>query len=793
MQRRPLLAVALIALGAIATHLDAQTVSPAISTWSPSEDYEAYSVRSIELRPTIRWDGDTAELKSFKAKMRSRESDLFSQAMLDSDLKLLAEHFEVVNPQIDLDPDGLNIVIYLAPKPVIRKIIFEGNSGLGTRRLKRELGVKEQSSLDRKALSDGVQKVREAYIKKGYFEAYVDVRVEPVGDGAEADIRLNINEGRSGVIREIRFVNFSDEEESKALEKLNTKTWFFLTSWATKDGTFRPDMAEHDRLQVLQVLQNAGFADARLQLKVIELTDKDGIILEFVADKGPLYTVGEISFQGNQLFSNAEIWSQFLLKSGDPFSPERLRETAQNLKDLYGMRGHIEAEINFQTSLDPTEPTYNIAFKINEGEAFHVGMVRIFGNTYTQSRVILRECLLVPGEIFDSRLLKATERRLQNIGFFKNVNVYAVKTPARGGLGEHFRDVYIEVEEAQTGTINWTAGYGNSEGVTASMELGERNFNLAGIGQLGKEGLRALRGAGEYFHVNATVGTKQSSQTLTWVNPYFVDSLWRLGIDLTRTKGDLQGNQYDTVNEGVIARASYPLNPYWATTARYRLVREYTDIETENGTMVRVQGASGTVSAASLQLALDTTNKPWDPTTGLRSELSAEVAGLGGTSNFWKFSWSNDLYMSVWPTGTFKIRLSFNFMDLYGKTENIFQVPYNERFFLGGDQTVRGYVPFSIGPQVLQGQPLGGLSSGLASAEWSIRFLENWRVFGFIDAGVVSAQAWHVPWPWRLAAGFGFQVPIMGQTPVTFGWGFPINPERRSDIQRFFVSMGATF
>jgi len=793
MQRRPLVAVALIALGAIATHLDAQTVSPAISAWSPSEDYEAYSVHSIELKPTIRWDGDTAELKAFKSRMRSHESDLFSQSMLDGDLKLLAESFEVVNPHIQLGPDGLDIVIYLAPKPVVRNIIFEGNRGLGTRRLKRELGIKEQASLDRKALSDGVQKVREAYIKKGYFEAFVDVRVEPVGDGGEADIKLTINEGRSGVIREIRFVDFSPEEESKALEKLNTKTWFFLTSWATKDGTFRPDMAEHDRLQVLQVLQNSGYADARLQLRVIELTDKDGIILEFVADKGPLYTVGEISFQGNQLFSNAEIWSQFLLKPGDPFSPERLRETAQNLKDLYGMKGHIEAEINFQTSLDPTEPTYNIAFKINEGEPFRVGMVRIFGNTYTQSRVILRECLLLPGEIFDSRLLKATERRLQNIGFFKNVNVYAVKTPARGGLGEHFRDVYIEVEEAQTGSINWTAGYGNSEGVTASMEVGERNFNIAGIGELGSEGLRALRGAGEYFHVNATVGSKQSSQTLTWVNPYFVDSLWRLGIDLTRTKGDLQGNQYDTVNEGVIARASYPLNPYWATTMRYRLVREYTDLETPSGATIRVPGASGTVSAASLQLSLDTTNKPWDPTTGLRSELSAEVAGLGGTSNFWKFSWSNDLYMSVWPTGTFKMRLSFNFMDLYGKTESIFQVPYNERFFLGGDQTVRGYVPFSIGPQVLQGQPLGGLSSGLASAEWSIRFFENWRVFAFIDAGVVSAQAWHIPWPWRISAGFGAQVPVMGQTPITFGWGFPINPERKSDIQRFYVTMGASF
>jgi outer membrane protein insertion porin family len=284
-------------------------------------------------------------------------------------------------------------------------------------------------------------------------------------------------------------------------------------------------------------------------------------------------------------------------------------------------------------------------------------MVRIFGNEQTQSRVILRECLLLPGEIFDIRRLKATERRLENIGYFSSVNVYAVKTPSKGGLGEQYRDVYIEVEEQQTGSINFNAGYGTSEGITAGLEFTERNFFMGGFSDLREEGLRAFRGGGEYLHARLSWGTKQKVFGLNWLNPYFADSLWRIGFDLSRTSGTLQSDQLPTINEGVVGRASYPINPYWALSLRYRLIREYTDLVLPNGQEQRLEGASGTVSAVSASLGLDTTNKPWDPTTGLRSELKLEVCGLGGTTKFVSLAWLNSFYMSVWPAGTMRYRL----------------------------------------------------------------------------------------------------------------------------------------
>jgi outer membrane protein insertion porin family len=290
-------------------------------------------------------------------------------------------------------------------------------------------------------------------------------------------------------------------------------------------------------------------------------------------------------------------------------------------------------------------------------------------------------------------------------------------------------------------------------------------------------------------------GTKQSNAAINWMNPYFMDSLWRIGVDLSWSESSMQTNEFSSVTQGIIGRASYPLNPYLAFTTRYRLVREYTNVVNESGLTRRLPGATGTVSALSGSFSIDTTNKPWDPTSGLRSDLKCEVAGLGGTTQFVSVAWLNTFYMSVLPLGTIKYRLDFNFMQPWGNTQNIFQVPYQERFFLGGEQSVRGYVPFSLGPKFGRPvpQPLGGLSSGLASIEWSWKISKDWRIFAFIDAGTVTAEPWTLEWPWRMSYGVGITVPVFGQAPVTVGIGIPVNPADPEDVQRYFFQMGATF
>ncbi len=107
-----------------------------------------------------------------------------------------------------------------------------------------------------------------------------------------------------------------------------TKTYFVFTSSSLNhEGTFNEEAMQHDQLQILNYLQNKGFADARVHVKVTEAKQSDRIIITITADRGPLYTTGKLTFGGNTVFSDDEIIAAFKICEGAPFSPEKIRET----------------------------------------------------------------------------------------------------------------------------------------------------------------------------------------------------------------------------------------------------------------------------------------------------------------------------------------------------------------------------------------------------------------------------------------------------------------------------------
>ncbi|MFN4174891.1 MAG: POTRA domain-containing protein, partial [Parachlamydiaceae bacterium] len=118
----------------------------------------------------------------------------------------------------------------------------------------------------------------------------------------EVDIVILINEGRSGKIKRIEFCGFEPCEEEEILTKLVTKEYVWWKSWMTEEGVYREDAMQHDQFQVVQYLQNRGYADAKVQILVEEVAC-DRIVVKILADRGELYTVSRIKFTGNCIFS----------------------------------------------------------------------------------------------------------------------------------------------------------------------------------------------------------------------------------------------------------------------------------------------------------------------------------------------------------------------------------------------------------------------------------------------------------------------------------------------------------
>jgi len=182
------------------------------------------------------------------------------------------------------------------------------------------------------------------------------------------------------------------------------------------------------------------------------------------------------------VFSTSELEKVSFIHAGDVYSPEKLRETQTAIKDLYGRKGYIDVSVQYEAIPLEDQTNYDVKFVIQEGGQYRIGLIHIFGNTQTHANVILRESLLIPGDVFDTARLKVTEARLMNMGYFKSVNVYAVRSSDDLTLGENYRDVYIEVEETTTGNVSLFFGLSTADSVFGGLDIAENNFSYKGLG-----------------------------------------------------------------------------------------------------------------------------------------------------------------------------------------------------------------------------------------------------------------------------------------------------------------------
>ena len=758
-----------------------------------SESYDDQQVGKIDVVAENLPANASFDQKNALNRLKTKVGDPFSQTVFDADLKTLAEEYDRVEPIIEVHNGEVYITLKVWPRPHIRSIKWNGNAHLKTKALQKELGIKPHSVFNRQTFNKSFNKVKEYYVKKGYFEAQLQYSVSPDPKTNEVDVAIEVKEGRSGKIDNIIFKGFSSSEKSELLGMIYTKKYNLFTSWLSGSGTYNEEALEQDKLTIINFLQNKGFADARVDIRVLESKSKGKIILDITAERGQIFHFGRITFKGNSLFSNQEVDSRFLVHPEESYSPEKLRLTAQAIKDMYGRKGYIDCDVQYETKLVESAPIYNVSFTINEGQQYKIGMIRVIGNIQTQAHVILRESLLVPGETFDSAKLKATQMRLENIGYFRSVNVYAVRTQDDQALGDSYRDVFIEVEETTTGNVSLFFGFSTADDLFGGLDLAESNFNYKGIPRVFKDGLSALRGGGEYAHARATIGAKQRTYSISWLTPYFRDTLWRVGFDVTKSHSTLISKDYDIDTLGSTLYASYPLNNYWTFGSKYRIRNSQTHISHKLDRKDREEvDASGLISAAGASISFDSTDSVVKPHNGFRSLLESEFAGIGGDFTFLRFGYINTYYSQLWRRGIMKYRWEMRFIEPLGDTHSMDDIPLSERFFLGGENSVRGYRQFDLGRHFRHGDPTGGISSNLASIEYLQEIFSFLDAFLFADAGNVSSKRFRVG-HFNYSYGFGARIELINRVPVTVGMGFPINPDNHNQVRRFFFSMGGQF
>lgn len=777
--------------------LIALALFPCFGSFGQTYQFENQIISTVTINVHTN-SGVVTDSNSIINRLRSQEGRLFSQADFDEDLKVLSQDYEKVEPTVSMEGDRVAISIDVWPKPTIRSIQWVGNHRVKTNRLQKELGIKCFTVFENQSFNIAFHKLKAYYISHGYFEAQMDYQVETDYETNEVTIVITIEEGRSGKIQEIIFVNFTDDEKRDIQKEMISKKYNLFLSWYTEEGTYNQDAMQQDRLTIINYLQNRGYADADVCIDVAESSKTNRIIVTITADRGNLYTFGLISFEGNTILSDEKIDSLFEVRPGDPYSMDGIRDTIEAITDSYGKRGYVDAIVDFDAEIVEGECRYNLHFKILEGQQFRVGLIRVFGNVCTKTSVILHETLLIPGEIFNTLKLKASERRLQNIGYFKNVNVYIVKGSESSLLEGHYRDVYIEVEETNTGQFSAFMGYSSVEQLFGGISVTERNFDHEGLYSMCRgKGLCTLRGGGEFLNLSLQIGQKSRTYTLSWTKPYFMDTKWSIGFDLSNSKAEYVSKEYNLHTTALILRANYDINPFLRFGIQYRLKNGFVNLHhggSKISDLEREAHIHGLISAIGTSLSYDSTDHPVKPSCGFRSKLLLEYAGIGGDHQFFGAGYLNSYYYPVGSRLVIKYRADFRFIQPLGRTRYE-TLPLDERIFLGGDFMVRGFRPYRLGPHYHRHRdvPRGGLSLQFYSIELSRRIINNFEAFAFFDAGHLSAGTWEFG-RMSVSIGYGCRFKLIDSIPpVTLGMGYPLNAHSHSDVKKFFFSFGGNF
>src|SRR5213082_1018348 len=197
------------------------------------------------------------------------------------------------------------------------------------------------------------------------------------------------------------------------------------------------------------------------------------------------------------------------MKEGDVYSAKAIKDDAKAMADAYGSGGYVDL-----TVIPESSPAHggliDLTYRIEEGQRSYVERINIIGNTRTKDKVIRREVLIAPGDVFNTVRVETSKKRLENLGYFSKVETFPVDTEVEG---RKYLD--IQVEEKRTGSLNFGAGFSTVDSLIGFVELTQGNFDITNW--------PSLTGGGQKFRLRLQGGTERRDVELTIAEPWFLD------------------------------------------------------------------------------------------------------------------------------------------------------------------------------------------------------------------------------------------------------------------------------
>ena len=738
----------------------------------------------------------------------------------------------IVEPVLDPKTGEVDIVVTVVPRPILKAIEYIGGDGLVGK--EGWFGgsviedVKIGEPLDMAQLRRSEIKLQNELRKKRPF-ARVTSQPRDAVDGGGQIVAIVVDEGNELKVDNFRFEGataFERYDLWSAAELKTSEYRWYKWSWLVGGGRLDPEQYRADCKKLREFYRSKGYLDVEVEdadpEKVCQVKDvKDGagwVDVVFNIKEGRRYTIGAISFEGNRLGLTDPIYATAALQkvvaepslrrgahptefdqiaSGEAFAVPAVDAAADKIKEYYGQMGYINSSVQVVRRPNLTTGAIDVKFQIEEGQRHTVRSVEIQGNTKTRSTVIARELALGPGEVFDLARTRVSEARLRNTQFFEEVRVTPVSTTIPGQS-----DLRVTVKEGPTGQVSFGAGYSTVEGLVGFVEYAESNFDFSN-----SEGW--YRGDGQKFRVRLQVGSLTNSFEHSFEEPALWERDLAVGYSIERRFAGYASANYSVLSEGVSVYARRRIFSNIEGRLSYNLRRMSVDNVTAsapNDVVSEAAAGPRVISSVSASLTYDTRDEYNFPTKGSRLSLTEELAGngFGGDVKYLKSELRTGRWFLLSPTAEQTIGVIGRLGMITGSGGSI---PFYERFYLGGAYDMRGFSYNDVGAYDTydtshgSNQPMGGMTYGYLSAEYTIRAADNLRFAAFYDYGFVNkSEANFNVSQANSDYGLGMRI-LLGGAVMRLDFGFPLQttkvPGTGADLNdggmKFNFSFGTVF
>ncbi len=734
-----------------------------ISTSGSAE--ESPLIKSIAIRGNKK-----IEIETIQTKIKSAVNSPFSQEAVQRDIKSLFSlgYFDDIKAEIEPFEGGIKLIFVLKEKPTITSIDFQGNKEFEADKLKEKITITPGAIANYSLIMDNVEKIVLFYQSEGYWLVNVLPVIRNVSDDSVA-LTFKIDEGKKVKIKKINIEGnqaVSSKEIKKAME--TKERWLF--SFITGSGVYKEEEIKADIERIRELYHSKGYIYVAISDPAVTLsTDKKDIYIKILISEGDQYNVGEVSFKGNKIFGNAELYKQIKTAPEKIFNRTLLRNDIDAMLNLYMEKGYARADIDPQINVNTEQKLVNITFSIVEGEIFRVGRIDITGNQRTRDKVIRREMRLDEEDIFNNKLLKRSYQRITNLNFFESVEL----TPKLRNE-EKLIDLDVQVKEKLTGMLTIGGGYSSVDKFMVMGEISQTN----------------LFGKGLYLKLRGDFSSIRTNYNLSVTDPWFMDK--PISASFSIYNEVFKYPDYSKKSTGTAIGFGKELSEYIGGKIIYNLEKvNITDVAADASSLIKEQGGSKVTSSISPSIWKDTRDNFLDPTTGSKNALYTTFAGLGGDNYFVTTSVDSLWYFPViWDT-TFSLRGRFGYASGFaGK-----KLPLYERFYVGGINTVRGLGLGEGGPKNDKGEKIGGNKELILNAEYIFPIEKNVKLKGvlFFDAGKAFDNSETVSiTALRTTTGFGVRW-MSPFGPIRLEWGFNLAPKTGESRNKVEFALGGLF